>query len=54
MAGYRITRNEIEYFRDRIKDLKYRINLGKRPRRGNGTAGAKSNRQLYKCGGKHK
>lgn len=31
-----------------------RYNQGQRPRRGIGTAGPKVNKDLYKCGGKHK
>lgn len=40
-------------FRDRITHLRDRINSGRRPRRGVGTAGLKANKSLYKLGGKH-
>ena len=40
-------------FRDRITHLRDRINSGKRPRRGVGTAGLKKNKSLYKLGGKY-
>lgn len=38
-------------FRDRITHLRDRINSGKRPRRGIGTAGLKKNKSHYKLGG---
>lgn len=44
----------LDKFKDRIVYLRDRINQGQRPRRGIGTAGPKANKDLYKCGGKHK
>lgn len=50
----RIKSRILDKFSDRLDDLRDRINSGQRPRRGSGTAGLKSNRELYKYGGKHK
>lgn len=41
----------LNQFKDRITHLRDRINSGKRPRRGIGTAGLKKNKSHYKLGG---
>ena len=41
----------LNQFRDRIAYLRDRINSGRRPRRGIGTAGLKKDKSHYKLGG---
>ena len=49
-----IAKGLVERGADAVDRFVTRYNLGQRPRRGIGTAGPKVNKDLYKCGGKHK
>lgn len=48
----KVKRVNLDKFKDRFDKFVDRVNSGKRPRRGSGTAGLKANKSLYKLGGK--